>query len=378
MVRIVDHHLTEILKMRRRVIAFQSALAVAIAIALLAPSPAVAQPGLTAFEKAATALAPKGWTPPRTSDGQPDLQGIWTSGFITPVERPTQLADKPFISKEEAVAFEARAAQANSKDLRLPDIRADLERGDTVWMDPGSKVAKTLQTSLVVDPPDGRIPPLTPEVQRGLALEAQALTEKCAQPGVVCPFNIGGRPILADGPEDRPLMERCISRVQGGPPMMPGPYNNNYHIVQNPDFVLIFVEQMHEARVIPLNGRPHLAGNMRELMGDPRGHWEGNTLVVDSTNFSENTKFRNAGPNMHLIERFTRTDPDTLLYEFTVDDPTVFTKPWSAAIPMASAKGPLLEDQCNEGNYGLAGILRAARFEEKKKAEEAAGAKTSK
>ena len=219
-------------------------------------------------------------------------------------------------------------------------------------MDGGTKVSKTLQTSLVVDPPDGRIPPLTPETQKRLALEAQALTEKCAQPGVVCPFNIGGRPILADGPEDRPLMERCISRVQGGPPMLPGPYNNNYHIVQNRDFVLIFVEQMHEARVIPLDGRPHLAPDIRELMGDPRGHWEGNTLVVDSTNFSDETRFRNAGRNMHLIERFTRTDPDTVLYEYTVDDPSNYTKPWSAAIPMAPAKGPLLEDECHEGIMG--------------------------
>jgi hypothetical protein len=357
--------------MNHRLLAFPSALTIAAAVALLAPIPAAAQPGLAAVEKAAAALAPAGWTPPRTADGQPDLQGIWTSGIITPVERPPSLVDRPFFTKEEALAFEARVAQASSKETRLEDIRADLERGDTVWMDPGSKAAKTLQTSLVVDPPDGRVPPLTPEVQKRLALEAQTLAEKCAQPGAVCPFNIGGRPILADGPEDRPLMERCISRVQGGPPMLPGPYNNNYHIVQNRNFVLIFVEQMHEARVIPLDGRPHLASDIRQLMGDPRGHWEGNTLVVDSTNFSEDTKFRNAGPNMHLIERFTRTDPDTLLYEFTVDDPTTFTKPWSAAIPMAPSKGPLLEDQCNEGNYGLAGILRAARAEEKKKAEAA-------
>jgi len=360
--------------MNHRLLAFQSAFMAIIAAAILVPIPAAAQPGLAAVEKAAAALAPKGWTPPRTPDGQPDLQGIWTSGFITPVERPKELAGRPFLTQEEAAAFEARVAKANSKDVRLADIRADLERGHNVWMDGGSKVSKTLQTSLVVDPPDGRIPPLTPEVQKGLTLEAQALAEKCAQPGQVCPFNIAGRPILADGPEDRPLMERCISRVQGGPPMMPGPYNNNYHILQNRNFVLIFVEEMHEARVIPLDGRPHLPPDIRQLMGDPRGHWEGNTLVVDSTNFSADTKFRNAGPNMHLIERFTRTDPDTLLYEFTVDDPTTFTQPWSVAIPMAPAKGPLLEDECHEGNYGLAGILRAARSEEKKKAAEAAAA----
>jgi hypothetical protein len=360
--------------MSHRLLAFQSAFAAIIAAAIFIPLPAAAQPGLAAVEKAAAALAPSGWTPPHTPDGQPDLEGIWTSGFITPVERPKEMAGKPFFTQEEAAALEARVAKANSKDVRLEDIRADLERGDNVWMDGGSKVSKTLQTSLVVDPPDGRIPPLTPEILKGLAREAQALTEKCAQPGQVCPFNIAGRPILADGPEDRPLMERCISRVQGGPPMMPGPYNNNYHIVQNPDFVLIFVEEMHEARLIPLDGRAHLAPDIRQLMGDPRGHWEGNTLVVDSTNFSNDTKFRNAGPNMHLIERFTRTDPDTLLYEFTVDDPTTFTQPWSVAMPMAPAKGPLLEDECHEGNYGLAGILRAARAEEKKKAPEAAPA----
>ena len=157
---------------------------------------------------------------------------------------------------------------------------------------------------------------------------------------------------------------------------MPTAYNNNYQIVQTPGYVMIFVEAMHEARVIPLDGRPHLQPDVRQLMGDPRGHWEGNTLVVDSTNFSNDTKFRNvSSPNMHLIERFTRTDPDTLLYEYTVDDSSNYTRPWSAAIPMGSTKDKIFEYECNEGNLGMIGMLSGARAGEKKLAEKGTAAK---
>ena len=237
----------------------------------------------------------------------------------------------------------------------------------------------------MVDPPNGKIPALTADAQRIVATEKQAIMERCARPGAICldATNATGVLLPTDGPEDRSYMERCISWGQAGPPMMPSGYNNNYQVVQVPGYVLVFVESMHEARVIPLDGRPHLPPDVRQLMGDPRGHWEGNTLVVDSTNFSDDTKvdifaarFRYAGRNMHLVERFTRTDPDTLLYEYTIDDPTTFARPWSVAIPMGATKDKIFEYECNEGNVGLAGILRGARVAEKK-AEEDAAAKTA-
>jgi hypothetical protein len=355
--------------MRHRLLV-RGALAAAAIAALLTAVPASAQSGLAAVEKAAAALAPKGWTPPRTPDGQPDLQGIWTNGFITPVERPTELGGKPFFTKEEAVAFEQHKVINRDNRGKL-DSESDVKFAyNDAWWDFGTHVSKTLQTSLVVDPPDGRIPPLTPEAQKRVAMHIQAITEKCSQPGAICldATSGDGVPLPTDGPEDRSYMERCISWGQAGPPMMPSGYNNNYQIVQNANYVLIFVESMHEARVVPLDGRPHLPPDVRQLMGDPRGHWEGNTLVVESTNFSDATKFRNAGRNMHLIERFTRTDPDTLLYEYTLDDPTTFTKPWSVAIPMGSTKDKIFEYECNEGNVGLEGILRGARFAEQQAA----------
>jgi hypothetical protein len=363
--------------MSQRLRAFEGALAAAVMAALLAPIPAAAQSGLTAVEKAAAALAPKRWTPPRTPDGQPDLQGLWTNGYITPIERPADLAGKPFFSKEEAVAFETHRVQATNKDSREGEKVDDLGRAyNDAWWDYGTHVSKTLQTSLVVDPPDGKIPALTPEVKKRLALQAQAASEKCAQPGVGCALGFSNNPEPADGPEDRPYTERCYAWPQGGPPMMPASYNNNYQIVQTPGYVMIFVESLHEARVFPLDGRPHLPPDVRQLMGDPRGHWEGNTLVVDTTNFSDDTKFRGAGRNMHLTERFTRTDPDTVLYEYTVDDPTTFTKPWSAAIPMGATNGPIFEYACNEGNQGMIGVLSGARADEKRAG--AAAKKTSK
>jgi hypothetical protein len=365
--------------MSRWLLAWRGARTAAVAAALLAPIPAAGQSGIAAVEKAAAALAPKDWAPPRTPDGQPDLQGIWTNGFITPLERPAELAAKPFFTKEEAAGFERRTTQTRDKDRRDGDRVTDVNRAyNDLWWDSGTQVSRTLQTSLIVDPPDGRIPPLTPEARKKLAVQAQAIAERCSQPGTACPVGNNAQPIPADGPEDRPYMERCIAWPQAGPPMLPSAYNNNYQIVQTPGYVMVFVESMHEARIIPLDGRPHLAPEVRQLMGDPRGHWEGNTLVVDTANFSEDTNFRGAGRNMHLVERFTRTDPETILYEFTVDDPTTFTRPWTAAIPMAKTTGPIFEYACNEGNVGLAGILRGARAEEKKRIAEAAAAKTSK
>jgi hypothetical protein len=206
----------------------------------------------------------------------------------------------------------------------------------------------TLRTSLIIDPPDGRIPALTPDGQKRAAAHAEAQ-----------------RLHPADGPEDRPLTDRCILWPVAGPPMIPGGYNNNYQIVQGPGYVMIVVEMIHDVRIIPTDGRPHLPSTIRQWMGDPRGHWEGDTLVVDTTNFTGKTTFRGSGENLHLVEHFTRTAPGQLMYEFTVNDPESFTKPWTAQIPMARAEGPLVEYACHEGNYAMEGILRGARKQER-------------
>jgi hypothetical protein len=182
----------------------------------------------------------------------------------------------------------------------------------------------------------------------------------------------------ADGPEDRYLAERCILGFNAGPPMIPSAYNNNVQIFQNPGYVVLLNEMVHDARIIPLDGRPHLPPHIRQWKGDSRGHWEGNTLVVETTNFRDESNFRQAsGPTYHLVERFTRVDAATLLYEFTVNDPKIWTRPWTAAVPMAKTELPIYEYACHEGNYGMFNLLAGARAEERKAAEEAARKATS-
>jgi hypothetical protein len=209
---------------------------------------------------------------------------------------------------------------------------------------------KTRRTSLIIDPPDGKIPTLTAEARKRLA----ALDEA------------NGR--LTEGPEDRPLSERCILRPNSGPPMVPTGYNNNFELIQAPGYVVIFNEQIHDARIIPTDGRPHLPQNVRQWMGDSRGRWEGDTLVIDTTNFTGKAPFRGSGENMHLVERFTRTDPDTLLYEFTVEDPHSFARPWTAQIPMTRSREAMFEYACHEGNYSMSSTLTGARALEREKA----------
>jgi len=293
----------------------------------------------------------KSFTPPRTPDGQPDMQGIWSNAILTPLERPADLKDKAFFTKEEASAYVKRTIEQNNKDKRDGSgTDADVARAyNDFWWDRGTGIAKTLRTSLIVDPLDGRIPALTPLAQK----RAEQVKE-------------ARRLHPADGPEDRPVGERCILLNSAGPPMMPSAYNNNYQVVQTAQTFVILNEMIHDARVIPLDGRPHVPQNIRLWMGDSRGHWDGNTLVVDTTNFTNQTPFRGSGPNLHLTERFTRMDAETLLYEFTVDDPESFARPWTAAIPSVRTTGPILEYACNEGNYGMTGLLSAARAEEKK------------
>lgn len=280
---------------------------------------------------------------------QRDLEGVWTNVTITPLERPAEFAAQEYFTPKEAAAFERATNSRNNADNRDADPEVDVSHGyNQFWYDRGTKVAEGMRTSLIVDPPDGRIPPLTPAAQK--RLDEQTAYAK-AHP--------------TDGPESRALSERCLLWRTAGPPMLPGGYNSNYQIIQSGDSVVILVEMIHDARIIPLDGRPHLAGNIRQWMGDPRGHWEGNTLVVDTTNFTDKTRFRGADENLHLTERFTRVSPEMVLYEFTVNDPTAFTKPWTARIPMVKTKGPIYEYACHEGNYALGDMLAGARAAEK-------------
>ncbi len=290
----------------------------------------------------------KTWTPPRVSDGHPDLQGTWSTATLTPLERPAELAGKQFFTEQEAAAYEKQFLQTANRDRRDGGADTDVSRAyNEFWFSRGNHLVSTRRTSLVVDPPDGKIPPLTAEAQKRQA-------DRAAQT----------RAHGFDGPEDRPLPERCILWPTAGPPMIPGGYNNNYQIFQSPGYVMILVEMIHDVRIIPTDGRPHLPSNVRQWMGDSRGHWEGNTLVVDTTNFTPYSNFRGASKDMHLVERFTRVGPETIMYEFTVDDPAAFTKPWKAEIPMQQTHEPVLEYACNEGNYAMSGVLGGARAEE--------------
>lgn len=321
----------------------------AILSAAVLALPAFAQaPAAKSSGKAAST-----WKAPRTSAGHPDLQGIWSNATVTPLERPSEFAGKSVLSDQEAAEFATEVVERTNGDRRDgAGTDADVARAyNDFWYDRGTKTIKTRRTSLIVDPPDGRIPPLTAEAQKRMAARAE---RRRLHP--------------ADGPEDRGLSERCLNWRTAGPPMLPGAYNNNYQIVQTPDTIVIFNEMIHDARIIPMDGRPHVPASIRLWLGDSRGHWEGDTLVVETTNFSDKTAFQGASENMRLTERFTRVDPDTLLYEFTVNDPAAFTRPWTAQIPSVRSDGPIFEYACHEGNYGMYGILSSARAEEKKKA----------
>jgi hypothetical protein len=310
----------------------------------------IALAGAIAFGQAPAAKTGKPWTPPRTPDGQPDIQGIWSAATITPLERPADLAGKLAFTAKEAADYEADWIKRNNQDRRDGPVEADVGRAyNDFWWDRGTHIVKTLKTSLIVDPPDGRIPALTEDARNRNAARAEAR-----------------RLHPADGPEDRPLSERCIMLGTAGTPIVPTAYNNNYQIVQGPGIVTMESEMIHDVRMIPLDGRPHLPAQVRQLKGDSRGHWEGNTLVVETTNFTDRTAFRGSGEHMKLVEKFTRSDADTLLYEFTVQDLESFAKPWTVQIPLLKTEGPLYEYACHEGNLGMTGLLQGSRAEEKK------------
>jgi len=335
--------------MSHRFLASMSVMVVANVVLLLAPDPVTGQAPTAAAKTSATG------TPPRTPWGEPDLQAIWDFATITPMERPKEQAGKEVLTAEEAAELEKQATQ---RRVDRPPRAGETGSYNQFWFDSGTNVISTRRTSLVVDPPDGRIPPLTPEGKK----RAEAVAAARQRP--------------AAGPEDTDLATRCILGFNAGPPMTPGAYNNNVQLFQTPGYVVILNEMINDARIVPLDGRPHVPQNVRQWRGDSRGRWEGNTLVVDTTNFRDETNFRGASATLHVVERFTRVAADTLLYEFTVADPMTWIRPWSAAAPMTKTKGPIFEYACHEGNHGLANILSGARAEEKA-AEQAAKKTTS-
>jgi hypothetical protein len=315
-----------------------------VLLGLALPVTLTAQAGKPAPVKAPARTSAKAAAVPRTADGKPDLQGTWDFAQLTPFERPDALAGKSsFASDDEAEEF-AQETQAKKPNMDRRDggAAADVERAyNDFWWDFGSRVAK--QTSLVVDPPSGRVPPLTE------AASARAAERR-------------GQGQRYDNPEERPLAERCILGFNSGPPMVPSAYNNNMQLVQTRDHVMILNEMIHSARVIDLRRQTHLAKDVRLLTGDSIGHWEGDTLVVDTTNFLKEGGFRGASANMHLVERFSMDDKDTLRYKFTVDDPATWTASWTASIPMARSDEQIFEYACHEGNYGLLNVLKGGRY----------------
>jgi hypothetical protein len=299
----------------------------------------------------------KPYTPPRTPDGQPDLQGFWTNSTYTPLERPKDV-DKEYYTPEEAEGAIKRAAERENEQT-VPGTTADVHYDFSQFgLDRSqSKFARSLRTSLIVDPPDGRIPPMTPEGEKRVA--ARAAARKA----------LGGQ---YDAVENMPIGSRCIIMAGAGPPMMNAGYNANYQIVQAPGYVMILTEMIHDVRIIPLDGRPQPPAGVRQWTGVSRGRWEGQTLVVETTNFNGKNPFRGASENMRVIERFTRTAEDTISYKFTIDDPSTWAKPWSAEMPMVRTEGPIFEFACHETNYGITNILAGARADDKRAADAAA------
>jgi hypothetical protein len=288
----------------------------------------------------------------KTSWGDPDLQGTWTNQTLTSLERPAEFAAKPVLTEDEARAYEARLRQQNDADIRTPGTRRDITVAyNDVWWDRGERIVADRRTSLIVDPADGKIPPLTPAAQQRAAAARAANAA------------IGDNPAA---PEDLDVYSRCI--IRSALPRLSTGYNNNYEIVQAPGYVAILQEQIHDTRIIPLDGRPHLAGAVRQWLGDSRGRWEGDTLVVETTNFTDEARgstFRDATRNMVLVERFRRVDAETIDYQFTVSDPDTWTRPWTVKMPWSKVDGLMYEYACHEGNYGLANTLRSARAAEK-------------
>jgi hypothetical protein len=282
----------------------------------------------------------------------PDLQGIWTNATITPLERLPQFAGKATVSEADATKFEKQDNAQLYGDTRSDNAERDRDHAyNALFFDRGTELARVdgqKRTSLIISPEDGKIPPLTTEGKNRLAGRARTVAR-------------------FDSVKDRPLGERCLLGFgsTSGPPMLPVLYNNNYQIVQTPDAVMILVEMVHDVRIVHMDGRRHLPRSVRLWLGDSIGHWEGDTLVVDTTNFTDKTSFRGSGPDLHIVERFSLVDKGTILYRVTLDDPSSFTKPFTLEYPFLATKGPIYEYACHEGNYAMTDILGGARKQEK-------------
>jgi hypothetical protein len=312
--------------------------------------------------------APAKWTAPRAADGHPDLQGNWTNNSVTPLERPKAWAGKTELSDQEIALLRKLTAEVTEEggdaqfgDSIIENALAGVKNPKSSDAGTGNynhfwlveRTVEDRRTSLITDPPDGRLPPLT-----------QAARDRQAAAGQ-------RRQRVLDNPEDRGVGERCVNF---GVPKTGAGYNSYYQLVQTPTHVVFLSEMAHDARIIPLDGRTHVDKKLQLWNGDPRGHWEGDTLVVESTNFSPKSEFRGSRQNLRLVERFTRTGPDTLSYEFTISDPTVWTRPWTAMIPLKRTDDLIYEYACHEGNYrSMEGSLKGTRVLE----QEAAKTQTS-
>jgi hypothetical protein len=316
----------------------------AIAAGLVVPALAAAQAGQASSASRV----------PRTPWGKPDLQGVWDFRSLTPMERPKELADKQTFTPEEAAQFEEDRTRRESRDQT--DAQKEAAAGRVVpyndfWFDWGTKVTSE-RTSLVIDPPDGRIPPLTPQAIAKRAARAEARK------------GVGTDEISPNGwIEELSAPVRCLVGFNAGPPVTPSAYNNNLQIIQTPDHVVIFVEMIHHARVVPLDGRPHLPQHIRQWMGSSRGRWEGDTLVVETTNRREDG-FRGSTQDMKLTERFTRRGDGTLEYRATIDDPQTWTRPWTFMVPLAQSDENIYEYACHEANYYMENMLKGMRVQE--------------
>ena len=321
------------------------------------------------------------YEPTRNAQGHPNIQGTWDFRTLTPLERPKALADKAVFSAEEAETFRQTAIAINDtdnkKDLNLP-AEFDVEVPyNSFWLDYGTAMNEDQRTSLIVDPSNGRLPELTSEAIAGM----EAARARVAP---VREFvSIGLPTFRPEGPEVLGLSERCMVGFNAGPPLIPSAYNNNLRIVQAPNHVLLFTEMIHDARIVPIDGSPHLPSDLQKWSGDSRGHWEGNTLVVETTNFTDKTPtFQlpldltapemngtvGSGRNLHLTERFTLASESRLIYEYTVNDPTTFTTPFTVVIPMRATEDQIFEYACHEGNHAMEGMLKGARTLEKEEA----------
>ena len=358
--------------MSDRVAVSSSAPWIALVVALLAAPIATAQTSAgaavakTAKGSAKAPASTRAWTPPRTPDGHPDLHGYWTSETFTPLERPAKYSGREFLTDEEALAVQ-KAGLQRAYDRTYDDpVEEPVYDSTTFGLTPALEgFAPNKRTSLIVDPPDGRMPPRTPE--------ALARPRAIGDRDYIKPDGHGGGVVIANTPRDIGMRTTCVS-MSGGPPILPGAYNNGLYIVQNSNYLVLQAEYGLELRVIPLDGRPHASASIRQWHGDGRGHWEGDMLVVESTNFRPEATFRNGNPKtLKITERFRRVAADQIEYSFTIDDPSTWTKPWTAIVPLHAIHGPFFEYACSESNMDVVNIMAGERARERAAAEKTTG-----